>query len=444
MSDETLAERAGAAKAADLATVIYTSGTTGPPQGLRAHATRTCSPTSQRVHGAARRDPRDVRTRRTLLFLPLAHVFARVIEVGCLEAGIVLGHCADMNNLLPDLASFQPTFVLAVPRVFEKVYNGAEAARPPARARARSSPAPRRTAVAYSEALDAPGGPALRAARRARPVRPAGLRQAARRARRQGASGRSPAARRSAPRLGHFFRGVGVTILEGYGLTETTAPVSVNRPGPAEDRHRRPAAARRRRAHRRRRRGAGPRQVDLPRLLAERGRPPRRRSPPTAGSAPATSASSTTRASSRITGRKKEIIVTAGGKNVAPAVLEDRLRMHALIIGQCMVVGDGRPFVGGADHDRPRGVRAVEGAARQAGRRDRRRPARRPGPDAEVQAAVDDANKAVSRAESIQQVPDPRRGLHPGAGAPVRQARHQARSVLAKEFAGEIEALYSS
>ena len=177
----------GAAKAADLATVIYTSGTTGRPKGcelthenLLADVRNAFMGPLAAIHATSEAS--------TLLFLPLAHVFARIIEVGCLEAGIVLGHCSDMNNLLPDLASFQPTFVLAVPRVFEKVYNGAEQ-RAAGEGRGKIFARAARTAVAYSEALDSPGRPRLRAARRARPVRPARLRQAARRARRQGAVG---------------------------------------------------------------------------------------------------------------------------------------------------------------------------------------------------------------------------------------------------------------
>ena len=123
---EALDSRARSRSAQDIATIIYTSGTTGRPKGcelthenlLAAVRNAFLGPLAS-IHAAG--------TASTLLFLPLAHVFARVIEVGTLEAGIVLGHCPDMNDLLPDLSSFKPTFVLAVPRVFEKVYNGAEA-----------------------------------------------------------------------------------------------------------------------------------------------------------------------------------------------------------------------------------------------------------------------------------------------------------------------------
>ena len=123
-----------------------------------------------------------------MLFLPLAHVFARVIEIGCLEAGIVLGHCEDMGNLLPELASFQPTFVLAVPRVFEKVYNGAES-KAVADGRGKIFARAAATAVAYSEALDFAGRPRPAAAGGARRLRPARLQEAPGRPRRPGRPG---------------------------------------------------------------------------------------------------------------------------------------------------------------------------------------------------------------------------------------------------------------
>src|ERR1700722_9205676 len=160
VSDETVAERATAAAAADVATIIYTSGTTGRPKGcelthenLLSVVRNTFMGPLAGIHASGESS--------TMLFLPLAHVFARVIEIGCLEAGIVLGHCEDMGNLLPELASFQPGFLLAVPRVFEKVYNGAES-KAVADGRGKIFARAASTAVAYSEALDSAGGPAFR------------------------------------------------------------------------------------------------------------------------------------------------------------------------------------------------------------------------------------------------------------------------------------------
>jgi long-chain acyl-CoA synthetase len=152
VSAEVLAEHASSRGAADIATVIYTSGTTGRPKGcelthgnlLAAVRNAFMGPLSA-IHTADEAS--------TLLFLPLAHVFARVIEVGTLEAGIVLGHCPDIANLLPELTSFQPTFVLAVPRVFEKVYNGAEA-KALADGKGKIFARAAHAAVSYSESLD--------------------------------------------------------------------------------------------------------------------------------------------------------------------------------------------------------------------------------------------------------------------------------------------------
>jgi long-chain acyl-CoA synthetase len=343
-----------------------------------------------------------------------------------------------MNDLLPDLASFKPTFVLAVPRVFEKVYNGAEAkaagdGKGKIFARAAS------TAVAYSEALDGPGGVGfwLRASHALFDRLVYGKLRAALGGHAEWAISGGAAL---APRLGHFFRGTGVTILEGYGLTETTAPVSVNRPD---------------------RQKVGSVGQPLPGVtvrIADDGEVLVRGKsifPAYWHDEAATKEAFTAdgyyatgdigelddEGFLTITGRKKEMIVTAGGKNVAPSVLEDRMRMHALI-SQCMVVGDGRPFVGvlvtiDAEAFGPWKERHGKPAdATVADLRDD------PDLNAEVQAAVDDANKAVSRAESIRKF----RILD---GDFTQEQGHLSaklgikRAVLAKEFAHEIEALYS-
>jgi len=437
VSAETLAERAGAANAADLATIIYTSGTTGRPKGCELSHENLLADVRNAFMGPLAAI-HEMPAASTLLFLPLAHVFARVIEVGCLEAGIVLGHCSDTRDLLPDLASFQPTFVLAVPRVFEKVYNGAEQ-RAIGEHRGAIFARAARTAVAYSEALDSPRGPrfALRAEhalfdRLVYSKLRAALGGKARWAVSGGAA--------LAPRLGHFFRGVGVAVLEGYGLTETTAAVSVNRPD---------------------RQKIGSVGLPLPGVavrIADDGEVQIRGKTIFPGywqNEKATAEAFTEDGWFRsgdigelddegfltITGRAKEIIVTAGGKNVAPAVLEDRLRSH-LIIGQSMVVGDGRPFVGVLVTIDPEAFgpwKERHGKPAEATVADLRND-----PDlvASVQRAVDDANKAVSRAESIRkfrilQDDFTQEDGHLSAKLGIR------RSVLAKEFAQDIEALYS-
>jgi long-chain acyl-CoA synthetase len=437
VADETVAERATAAAAADVATIIYTSGTTGRPKGCELTHENLLSVVRNAFMGPLA-GIHATGESSTMLFLPLAHVFARVIEIGCLEAGIVLGHCEDMGNLLPELASFQPTFVLAVPRVFEKVYNGAES-KAVADGRGKIFARAAATAVAYSEALDSAGGPALRLR-----AEHAVFDRLVYKKLRAALGGRANLAISGgaalAPRLGHFFRGVGVAVLEGYGLTETSAPVSVNRPD---------------------RQKIGTVGLPLPGVavkIADDGEVLVRGKSIFPGywdNETATKDAFTAdgwyatgdlgelddEGFLAITGRKKEIIVTAGGKNVAPAVLEDRLRMHALI-SQCMVVGDGRPFIGVLITIDPEAFgpwKARHGKPADATVADLR-----DDPDlrAEVQEAVDDANKAVSRAEAIKKfrildVDFTQEDGHLSAKLGIK------RSVLAKEFASEIDALYS-
>jgi len=436
---ETLAERARSRGAADIATVIYTSGTTGRPKGcelthenlLAAVRNAFMGPLAA-IHASG--------TASTLLFLPLAHVFARVIEVGTLEAGIVLGHCQDMDDLLPDLGSFKPTFVLAVPRVFEKVYNGAEA-RATGEGRGKIFARAAQAAVAYSESLDSPGpgraGLRLRAEHALFDRLVYGKLRAALGGRARWAISGGAAL---APRLGHFYRGIGVSILEGYGLTETTAPVSVNRPE---------------------RQKIGSVGQPLPGVavrIADDGEvlvSGKSIFPGYWHDETATKDAFTAdgwystgdigelddEGFLTITGRKKEIIVTAGGKNVAPSVLEDRLRMHSLI-SQCMVVGDGRPFIGvliTLDADTFGPWKARHGKPADATATDLRDD---PDLNAEIQAAVDDANKAVSRAESIRKF----RLLDGDFTQEQGQLSAKLgikRAVLAKEFAADIDALYA-
>ncbi len=433
---EALDSRARSRGAEDIATIIYTSGTTGRPKG--------CELTHENLLAVVRNafmGPlaaiHAYGSASTLLFLPLAHVFARVIEVGTLEAGIVLGHCPDMNDLLPDLGTFKPTFVLAVPRVFEKVYNGAEG-RAIGEGRGKIFSRAARTAVAYSEALDSSGpGLRLRAEHALFDRLVYGKLRAALGGQAEWAISGGAAL---APRLGHFFRGIGVSILEGYGLTESTAPVSVNRP----DRQKigsvgQPLP------------GVAVRIADDGEILV-RGKsvfPAYWRDETATKDAFTADGYYATgdigelddEGFLTITGRKKEMIVTAGGKNVAPAVLEDRMRMHALI-SQCMVVGDGRPFVGvlvTIDQETFGPWKARHGKPADAAVADLRDD---PDLNAEIQAAVDDANKAVSRAESIRKF----RILD---GDFTQEQGHLSaklgikRGVLAKEFAGDIEALYS-
>ena len=437
LGDEVVAERAAKAGAADLATVIYTSGTTGRPKGCELTHENLLSDVRNAFLGplslvAGAQNP------GTLLFLPLAHVFARIIQVGCLEGGIVLGHCGDLTALLPALASFRPTFILAVPRVFEKVYNTAEQKAVSDKKGAIFSRAAD-AAIAYSRALDGPGRPSfgLRAQHAVFDRLVYGKLRAALGGRTEYAVSGGAAL---SERLSHFFRGIGVTVLEGYGLTETTAATTVNRP----DRNK-----------------IGTVGQPLPGVaikIADDGEilisgknvfPGYWRNEAATKEVFAEGGWFATgdigeldeEGFLKITGRKKEMIVTAGGKNVAPAVLEDRLRSHALI-SQCMVVGDGKPFVAALITLDPEALGPWKKAhgkpadATVAGLRD--------DPDlvADVQAAVDDANQAVSRAESIRKFRILDVDFTQEAGQLTVKLGIR-RSVLLKDFAADIDALYS-
>ncbi len=435
---EAIGERASAVSASDLASIIYTSGTTGRPKGCELTHENLLSNVRNAVAGPlsfvlSAENP------GTLLFLPLAHVFARIIQVAYIESGLTLGHCGDLNALLPALASFRPTFILAVPRVFEKVYNSAEQ-RAIGEKKGGIFDRAARTAIAYSQALDSPGGrpgAGLRAQHALFDRLVYGKLRAALGGRVAYAVSGGAAL---TERLSHFFRGIGITVLEGYGLTETTAAGTVNQP----DRNK-----------------IGTVGQPLPGVsikIAEDGEILIKGPNVFPGywhNEAATKEVFTEDGWFRsgdigelddegflqITGRKKELIVTSGGKNVSPAVLEDRLRSHALI-SQCMVVGDGRAYVAAlvtldAEVLGPWKERHGKPAdATIASLRD--------DPDlvAEMQAAVDDANKAVSRAESIRKFRILDGDFTQEAGQ-LTVKMGIRRSVLAKDFASDIEALYS-
>jgi long-chain acyl-CoA synthetase len=437
VGDEVIAERAGAAGAADLATVIYTSGTTGRPKGCELTHENLLADVRNAFLGpltlvAGTENP------GTLLFLPLAHVFARIIQVGCIEGGIVLGHCGDLTALLPALAAFRPTFILAVPRVFEKVYNTAEQKAVSEKKGAIFGRAAD-TAVAYSRALDTPGRPSfgLRAQHAVFDRLVYGKLRAALGGRAQYAVSGGAAL---SERLCHFFRGIGVTVLEGYGLTETTAAATVNRP----DRNKigtvgQPLP------------GVGIKIADDGEILISgknvfsgywRNEAASKESFAEDGwLATGDVGELDEEGFLTITGRKKEMIVTAGGKNVAPAVLEDRLRSHALI-SQCMVVGDGKPFIAALI---TLDLEALGPWKERHGKpADATVAALRDDPElvAEVQTAVDDANQAVSRAESIRKFRILDTDFTQEAGQLTVKLGIR-RSVLLKDFAADIDALYS-
>jgi long-chain acyl-CoA synthetase len=420
----------------DIASIIYTSGTTGMPKG--------CVLTHRNFISEVRELERTLGAlfngeASTLLFLPIAHVFGRVIQIAALFADCALGHTPDAKNLIEDLAGFRPSFVLAVPRVFEKVYNGAKQK---AHGEGKGAIFDRAESVAirYSQALSA-GKPVPLLLKAQHMIFDKLVYSRLRAA----LGGRCTAALSGgAPlgeRLGHFFRGVGVPIYEGYGLTETTAAITVNTPEAS-------------------RIGSVGRPVPSTTVhVAEDGELLFKSSVIFAGYWRNDEA--TDLAIDRhgwfhtgdvgqvdedgfvsITGRKKEIIVTANGKNVAPAILEDRVRAHWLI-SQCLVVGDKRPFIAA--------LVTIDPEALPAWLRLHNRPDTTSVADlvedpdllAEVQAAIDDANLAVSHAESIRKfavLTDD----WTEAGGQITPSLKLKRNVVMAEAAQHIEQLYAA
>ncbi|HYF74331.1 MAG TPA: AMP-dependent synthetase/ligase [Nocardioides sp.] len=434
VADDELEKRRTSAGPLDLATLIYTSGTTGLPKGCMLTHGNFMFEIGVAVTELPELFEGDDAS--TLLFLPLAHVFARIIQVGCVKMRTRLGHSADIKNLLVDLQEFQPTFVLAVPRVFEKVFNTASQ-KATADGRGRIFDRAAETAIAYSRGLDK-GRPSLvvRARHAVYSRLVYGKLVAALGGRcRYAVSGGAPLG----DRLGHFYRGIGLTVLEGYGLTETTAALTVNQPDAIKvGTVGRPLP------------GTAVRVADDGELLFRGGQVFAGYWHNEAATTEALEPEGWLHTGDvgevddegfvRITGRKKEILVTAGGKNVAPAVLEDRLRSHVLI-DQCIVVGDGQPFIAALiTIDRESlpawaEARGKSGSfAELLGDPDLR---------AEIEAAVEDANKAVSKAESIRKfsiLPD----VWTEEGGQLTPSLKIRRNVVMREFKDDVAALYVS
>jgi long-chain acyl-CoA synthetase len=431
VDDETVHDLRRSIRADDTATLVYTSGTTGRPKGVEL--------THRNLLAEVRADlaafPQLLRSGNSMLvFLPLAHMFARAISICCVYARTTLGHLPDVKTLVQDLGTFRPTFVVAVPRVFEKVYNSA---RQQAHADGRGwiFDAAEALATDYSHAIRP--GLALKAKHLvADRLVYSKLRVAL--------GGRCEAAICGGAPLGaqlaHFFRGIGVPVFEGYGLTETSAAIAVNTEAAFKvGTVGRPVA------------GASVRiaedsEVLLAGDMVFRGY---------------WHNASATEESLRdgwlhtgdlgtldndgfltITGRKKEIIVTADGTNVAPSVLQDRLRLHPLI-SQGIIVGDGRPFIGAlitVEEDYFPGWKARHGkpssatVAELADDKDLR---------AEIQAAVDHANQALSRAESIRGFAVLPEDLSEERGE-VTPSLKLRRDVIVKAYADTIDAIYTA
>ncbi|WP_199548450.1 long-chain fatty acid--CoA ligase [Streptomyces sp. N35] len=433
VSDGTVDERSAVAKADDPATIVYTSGTTGRPKGcVLTHRSffAECGNVVERLRPLFRTGECSV-----LLFLPLAHVFGRLVQVAPMMAPIKLGHVPDIKNLTDELASFRPTLILGVPRVFEKVYNSARA-KAQADGKGKIFDKAADTAIAYSRALDTPSGPSFGLKLKYKTFDKlvySKLRAVLGGRGEYAISGGAPLGER----LGHFFRGIGFTVLEGYGLTESCAATAFN----PWDRQK-----------------IGTVGQPLPGSvirIADDGEVLLHGEHLFAGYWNNEGATAEALADGwfhtgdigtldedgylAITGRKKEIIVTAGGKNVAPAVIEDRIRAHALV-AECMVVGDGRPFVGALvtlDEE------FLGRWAAENGKASASVAVLREDPEllATIQRAIDDGNAAVSKAESVRKFRILGSQFTEESGH-LTPSLKLKRNVVAKDFADEIEAIY--
>lgn len=436
ITDSELESRRTSAGPSDPATLIYTSGTTGRPKGCVITHGNLIAEVDTLVKAVP--EVFDVPEASTLIFLPLAHVFGRLIQVAMLRGEVTIGHCPNPASLLMDLGSFKPTFLLAVPRVFEKVFNGSSAkAHEASPVKGRIFDRAAATAIEYSEALDhghVSKGLAIKHGIFDKLVY-SKLRHAMGGRVTHAISGGAALG----SRLGHFYRGIGLIILEGYGLTETTAGSTLNLPSALKiGSVGRPLP------------GTSARiEVDGEILL---------KGPHVfagywnndAATAEAMTSDGWFRTGDigeldgdgylRITGRKKELIVTAGGKNVAPAVLEDRLRANP-IISQCVVVGDNKPYIGALitlDQDALPQILAANNI--------------KSAPMSEliqnadvrtlVQAAVNAANEAVSNSEAIKKfviLPEDLT-IDNGYLTPKMSIR---RHLIVQDFASDIEGLYA-
>jgi len=431
--DEEIERRRQIAKGSDVATLIYTSGTTGRPKGC----ILTHSNFVELCRNAQKAVPEVVHPgSTTLLFITTAHIFARYISLLCVHGGVKVGHQPDTKQLLPSLATFKPTFLLAVPRVFEKVYNSSEQ-KAEAGGKGKIFRAAAEVAVAHSKALDAgsvPLGLKVKFALFDRLVY-SKIRAAMGGNVRYAVSGSAPLGLR----LGHFYRSLGITILEGYGLTETTAPVSINRVDGFKIGK------------------VGPPLPGVSVRITDEGEIQVKGVNIFAGYWKNDEATTGVFDDGwfrtgdigeidddgylQITGRKKEIIVTAGGKNVAPAALEDPIRANP-IISQVIVVGERKPFIAALitldeemlpvwlknnDED---GGQSIAAASKN------------PKVLAEIQRAVDAANANVSRAESIRKFTVLEHDLTEASGYLTPKLSIK-RDLIVKDYTPVIEEMYA-
>jgi long-chain acyl-CoA synthetase len=433
VTDADLEKRRSAANGKDMATLIYTSGSTGTPKGCI--LTHSNFVDLSRNAAVAMDEVVNTPGASTLLFITTAHVFARFISILSIHAGVRVGHQPDTKKLVESLGSFKPTFLLAVPRVFEKVYNSAEQ-KAIAGGKGNIFHKAVETAIEHSKAIDAgkiPLGLKIKFALfdklvygKLKAVMGGNVKYAV--------SGGAPLG----PRLGHFYRSLDVKILEGYGLTETSAPATVNRADKFKIGTVGPALP-----------GNGIKIADDGEVLVK-------------GIAVFDGYWKNEKATQetfdgewfktgdigeldddgylKITGRKKEIIVTSAGKNVSPALLEDPIRSNP-IIGQVVVVGDQRPFISALVTLESEMLPQWLTSNGESATMSLDDAATNPKVIAEVQKAVDAANARVSRAESIRKFTILATEFTEGSGH-LTPKMSIKRGPIMKDFASQVDAMY--
>lgn len=445
--DDLIAERRSALHPDSVATLIYTSGTTGRPKGcVLTHgnffagvdnAVELLEPVFRTVSD---------KPASTLLFLPLAHVFGRMVSIFCLRGRVRVGHASSIktDELLADMVAFKPTFLLAIPYVLEKVYNTARAtAEGMGRANSfdRAAKVATRWGDAWSQNLKGDGkGPGI-GLRTVRGVYDTLVYKRIRAALggevRYVICGGSPLGER----LSAFYAGAGIEVYEGYGLTETTAAVTVTPPlRPKLGTVGWPMP------------GMAVRIADDGEILLRGGQvfygywDARQQTVPKETDEEEWFATGDLGEMDEegyltITGRKKDLIITSGGKNVAPAPLEDWLRAHPLV-EQVMVLGDNRPYLTAVFSLDPEGLahwrrmhRKIETPLWELVNDDELR--------YNLQQAVNEANNMVSRSESIRRFAILPVQLTPERGhlTPTLKLR---REVINRDFDREISALYAA
>ncbi|WP_419775777.1 AMP-dependent synthetase/ligase [Microbacterium barkeri] len=436
VEDAEIERRRQLANGDDIATLIYTSGSTGRPKGCvitHANFVELCRNSAKAMTEIVHQPGAS-----TVLFITTAHVFARFISLLCVHSGVKTGHQPDTKQLVAALGSFKPTFLLAVPRVFEKVYNSAEQ-KTESEGKGRIFRAAAKVAVEHSRRVQ--DGEKIGLGLRVQFALFDRLVYAKLRALmggnvRYAISGSAPLG----ARLGHFFHSLGITILEGYGLTETTAPATVNLPSKSKIGSVGPALP-----------GVGVRiaddgevQVRGINVFREYWRNPEATEAAFDGEWFRTGDIGALDDDGylTITGRKKEIIVTAGGKNVAPAALEDPIRANP-IVSQVVVVGDQKPFIAALVTLDPEMLPAWLATHGESSDLTLEQAAQNATVRAEIQRAIDEANTRVSRAESIRKFTVLGTEWTEATGHLTPKMSIKRAEIL-RDFAKDIEAIYET